>query len=339
MEEPKQSVRDIIFGRWKSQILYTGVKLGIFDAFDGRKMSSNEIAENLELDPTMTYRLMRALGSLGLLKEHDQKLFSLSREGEYLRKDNPESFQGVTLLEEGPEHYAIWKHLGDIVRDGKQDGFMREFGYPLFQYVNVEPRYRAVFNDAMSSYSRGETAMVLDALSEYDFSGISHMCDVGGGHGHLLCNILKRNPHMKGTVCDLPNVFEKEEMLWANRMGLEDKCDYVPGDMFEKVPEADSYIMKHILHDWNDEECIRILSNMHKAANEEAKVFVAEFIVPGPDTPHFAKFFDVHMMCATTGQERTEKEYADLFERSGWKHSGTLYPSEGLMGVVVAGKE
>jgi len=338
MSDPKQYVTDIIYGRWKSQIVYNGVKLGIFDAINTGKRNSEEIARELELNPVLTYRLMRALASLGMLKEHDNWKFSLTREGEYLRKDHPESLHGVTLLEEGPEHYAIWKHLGEIIRDGKQDGFLREFGYPVFEYTAVEPRYRAIFNDAMSSFSRGETAMVLDALSDYDFSDISQICDIGGGHGHLLCHLIRKYPHIKGTVFDLSNVFEKEEMLWANRLDLEDRCEYLAGDMFEEVPKADAYIMKHILHDWNDEECKRILSNMQKASAAGAKVFVAEFIVPGPDNPHFAKFFDIHMMCATSGQERTEEEYAELFEKSGWKHIGTWYPSQGIMGVVGAEK-
>ena len=100
-------------------------------------------------------------------------------------------------------------------------------------------------------------------------------------------------------------------------MNVATRCEYVAGDMFTEVPSADAYLLKHILHDWNDADCVRILSNIHKAAAPNARIFVAEYVVLGPDTPHFAKLFDIHMMCATGGQERTEEEYASLCERAG----------------------
>jgi hypothetical protein len=119
---------------------------------------------------------------------------------------------------------------------------------------------------------------------------------------------------------------------------MEDRVRYVAGDMFASVPAADAYIMKHVLHDWNDEECVRILKNMHKVSPAHARVFVAEYVVPDPATPHFAKLFDLHMLCATSGQERTEQEYAALYRQSGWTLVRTWYPPSKLMGVVEAAK-
>ncbi len=338
MSDPRQSVMDILFGRWRSQILYAGVRLGVFDALGAGAKTADDVASELHLSRPHTYRLLRALASLGLLSEDRNRSFSLTASGELLRADHPQSLRGITLLEEGPEHYAVWKHLCAIVREGGADGFVREFGRPIFAHVVEAPGYGAVFNDAMSSLSAGETAMVLEALAPYDFSAISHVCDVGGGHGHLLCSLLAKHPHLRGTVYELPSVIEQRELLWAEKMNVASRCEYVAGDMFTEVPAADAYLLKHILHDWDDEDCVRILSNIRKAAPLNARVFVAEYVVPEPNVPHFAKLFDIHMMCATGGQERTEEEYADLFERAGWTYCTTWYPPSRLMGVVEATK-
>ena len=338
MNDPRHTVIDMIFGRWRSQILYAGVKLGIFDALSVGPKSSTDLAAELCLNPALTYRLLRALGSLVLLKEEMDQMFSLAPAGEYLRKDHPETLRGMTLLEEGPEHYAVWKHLPAMIEDGNQDGFVREFGHPIFVHAVEDSEYGAVFDEAMSSYSSGETAMVLEALAAHDFSGISHLCDVGGGHGHLLCSLLAKYPDLRGTVYELPNVIERKDLLWAKKMNVSNRCEYVAGDMFKEVPRADAYLLKHILHDWNDAECVRILSNMHEEAPSGARACVAEVIVPGPETPQFSKLFDIHMMCATSGQERTEEEYVALFDRAGWRHVKTWYPASKLMGVVEAVK-
>ena len=330
----KLAVMETIFGRWRSQILYAGVKLGVFEALGRKDKDAGLIAKELSLDPVMSYRLLRALSSLGLLREHVGRSFSLTPAGEYLRADHPETLRGITLLEEGPEHYAIWKHLPDMIRDGKQGGFLREFGRMAFEHPAENPQYAEVFDLAMSSYSSTETAGVIDALSGRDFSNISHLCDIGGGHGHLLCSLLRKHAHLKGTVLERAEVLQNESRLWAKEMNLLDRCSYVSGDMFAAVPVADAYILKHIIHDWNDEESVRILSNIREVATANARVFIAEYIVPGPETPHFAKLFDIHMLCWGTGRERTSEEYAALLNQAGWRYVDTLYPSMGAIGVV-----
>ena len=167
---------DIIFGRWKSQILYAGVRLGIFDCATSHVKSTADIADELDLDDKLAYRLLRALSSLGFLKEQpDHTGFSITLQGELLRKDHPQTLRGVTLLEEGPEHYAIWKHLQAMIKEGKQNAFVREFGCRIFEYRDRNPAYAEVFNQAMSSYSSAQTNWVLDALDKYDFSNTPYM--------------------------------------------------------------------------------------------------------------------------------------------------------------------
>ncbi|MDQ3806869.1 MAG: acetylserotonin O-methyltransferase [Thermoproteota archaeon] len=332
-----EKVVDTIFGRWRSQILYAGVKLGIFDIVSSKPMSHVEIATELDLDPVLSYRLLRALGSLGLLNEEHNSHFSITPMGELLRNDHPQTLRGVVLLEEGPEHYAIWKHLTAMIKDGKQDGFVREFGQRIFDYAANHPSYADVFNQAMSSYSAIQTRWVLEALDGYEFSKTRHICDIGGGHGHLLCNILLKHPHIRGTVLEMEQVIQDKTLLWANKMGIAaDQCNYIKGDMFSEVPSADAYFMKMILHDWDDKECLAILSNIQRAAPTQARLFIAEHIVPGPKTPHFSKLFDIHMLCALPGKERTEEEYLALLRQAGFEHIQTHFPPSRIMGVIEA---
>lgn len=331
---------DIIFGRWRSQILYTGVVLGIFDRIGSNIRNTNDIAKELGLDPKLTYRLLRALGSMGFLREEslskESSGFSITAQGKLVSRDHPQTLRGIILLEEGQEHYAIWKHLPAMIRDGKQNAFLREYGHKIFEYRDLNPDYAEVFDHAMMSYSATQTALVLEALDGYDFSNFFHICDIGGGTGHLLANILVKYPHMHGTVLELDAVTSKKDLLLAPRLGVNERCSYMSGDMFSIVPSADAYIMKMILHDWNDDECVRILSNVYKASPDGARLFIAEHLIPDPEEPHFSKLFDIHMMCVASGKERTIDEYLTLLERSGWRHNQTLYPSHqtGLIGVI-----
>jgi hypothetical protein len=329
-----EKVVDTILGRWKSQILYAGVKLGIFETLGTAQKQASEIARELGLDASLSYRLLRALASIGFLSEKDGQSFSITPLGELVRKDHPQTLRGVILLEEGPEHYAIWKHLVDMVRDGKQDGFIREFGLRIFDYIPQNPAYAEVFNYAMSSYSATHTRWVLEALKSYDFPNIRSLCDIGGGHGHLICNILREHPQLQGTVLELESTIKNKELLWAEKMGMADRCKYVAGDMFREVPRSDAYIMKMILHDWSDEECVKILSNIQKVSPAGGRILIVEHVVPDPETPHFSKLFDIHMMCALTGRERTEKEYAELLEKAGLQYMQTHYPPSKTIGVV-----
>ncbi len=247
---------DVIFGRWKSQILYAGVKLGVFDDVTTDPKEAAQIARDLGLDDAFSYRLLRALASLGNLKEEPGSRFSITMQGELMGKDHPQTLRGITLLEEGLEHYQIWKHLPAMVKDGRQNAFVREYDYGAFEYAERNSEYAQVFNQAMSRYSRIYTQWVLEAFDKYDFSNIQHLCDIGGGHGHMLSHLLAKYSHMKGSVLELGSVIQNKELLWASKMNVADRCQYISGDMIREVPSADAYIMKLILHDWNDDECV-----------------------------------------------------------------------------------
>lgn len=335
MSEAIDEVTHLVRGRWRSQILYSGAELAVFDHLTTGSFTPAEVvARKLQVDPVLLYRLMRALASLELLVENDSRCFATNEKGELLRSDHPQSLRNMVLLVECPEHYVIWKHLPDLIRDGKQDGFVREFGVPAFEFARTNERYRRVFDQGMTAHSVAQSNLVLEALRDYDFSSTHTICDVGGGHGYLICMLLKAFPHLIGSVLDLPEVFSDLSKLWAKKLGLENRCTYVAGDMFKRVPKADTYSLKMILHDWNDQECIEILSCLRRASTGAPRVFIIEHIVPGPSEPHFAKLIDIQMMCWGTGQERTEAEYIGLLESAGWKFHRTWYPRNRTIGVV-----
>jgi hypothetical protein len=328
-------VSDLIFGRWRSQIVFAGAQLAVFDHLSTTEARSVETtATRIKADPPLTYRLLRALGSLGLLTEDEARGFRLTDAGALLRADHPQSLRAMALLEEGPEHYAVWKHLPSIIRDGEQNGFVREFGAMGFEYARANPAYGDVFNQAMTSYSAVESQLVVEALATCDLSDVRTWCDVAGGYGHLMCSLLAAHPELTGVVLDLPEVTDDQDLQIAPQMGLDDRCHYLGGDMFAQVPAADAYSLKHILHDWNDQECVAILKNIRTAGTGPGRVFVVEHIVPGPQEPHFAKLFDIHMLCWGTGRERTESEYVQLLEAAGFRHVRSWYPAGRLMGVV-----
>jgi hypothetical protein len=332
-------VIDLIFGRWRSQTLSAGTELGIFDHLDKEKPKNPELlAAELSIDPVLLYRLLRAQATIGLLAEDASRGFVLTEAGDLLRAAHPQSLNPMSRLEEGPQHYALWKHLPAMVRDGQQNAFVREFGQMAFDYALENPDYALRFKQAMSSYSTVQSSLVLEALRDFDFSRIRTFCDVAGGHGHLMCALLEAQPDLAGIVFDLPEVVGDINQLWASRLGLQARCKYVGGDMFESVPSADAYSLKMILHDWNDSECLQILANIRQAATGVAQIFIVEHVIPEYDVSHFSKLFDVHMMCWGSGRERTEAEYRQLLEQAGWKLDACHYSANRLMGVMAGSR-
>jgi hypothetical protein len=335
MNSSADQVRELILGRWKSQILYAGIELGVFDHLDmiGGK-SAETLAAKLGVDPTLLYRLLRAEATIGLLEEDRSGSFVLTEKGELLRSDHPQSLKASARLVEGPQHYALWKHLPAMIRDGKQNAFVREFGRMAFDHARSDDDYAERFNQAMTTYSVAQSGLALEALRNYDFSSVQTFCDVGGGHGYLMCAFLQAYPHIFGIVLELPEMVSDHQKLWAPKLGLEERCRYVGGDMFKEIPKADAYSLKLILHDWNDSECIEILSNLRRAASSRAHVFIIEHVVPPHDVADFSKLYDIQMMCWGTGRERTETEYARLLETAGWRLVRTHYPDNRLIGVI-----
>jgi hypothetical protein len=229
-------------------------------------------------------------------------------------------------------------HLPAVVSEGGPPGFVREFGVEFFEYAAAHPAFASAYNDLMELASRDHPQLFLDALDGYDLSRFSVICDVGGGRGHFLCHVLAAVPDLEGVVLDRPSVLSADEPHWPQELGVDDRCSYVSGDMFESVPEADGYLLKWILHNWDDEDCRRILSTIHDAAPAGARLFVFETLVPGPSTPHPAKRLDVTMMAQVGGRERTAAEYSTLLDQSGWRLETRWVPEDGPLHILEAVK-
>jgi hypothetical protein len=210
-------VPDIITGRWRSQVLHAGVALGVFEHLSDRvSQKAGDLASTIDTDPTLLYRLLRALSSLGLLREDGEAGFSITAGGLILRADHPQSLRSMALLEEGPVHYALWRHLPEMIRSGVPDGFRYEFGLTLFEYIEQSSPYAATFYDAMSSYSAAEADAICRTLSGQLIEPLL-FCDVGGGYGYLLAEMLKERPNSSGIVFDLPQVTADREACHQER--------------------------------------------------------------------------------------------------------------------------
>ena len=334
MDDAEAKVLDLIFGSWRSQSLYAGVQLGVFEALGHGPTSADHMARDLQVDARLLYRLLRALGSLALVHEDPHQRFTLTPLGALLCREHPQTLRGLTLLEAGPEHTAAWMQLPELITAGQQDAFGREVGQPVYAYADQDPSYAAVLDEGLRTYARLDNPLVLEALAAYDFAGIAHLCDVGGGHGLTLCSLLVQHPHLRGTVLERPHVLAQPDAFWADMLGVGNRCTYVAGDMFQAVPSADAYLLKRILHNWNDAECGQLLATLHRAAPPQGRVFIIEQLVPGPDTPHVAKLFDLHMLILLTGRERTLEEYTRLLADAGWTYRQTWYPASKQLGVV-----
>jgi hypothetical protein len=213
----------------------------------------------------------------------------------------------------GSQQYRAWDDLLGTVRSG-QPAFDRVFGASYFEFLANTPPADAVFNDAMT----GWTTQVADTVvAAYDFGNVGTVVDVGGGHGLLLTTILRAHPEMHGVLLDLPHVIAGARPLLESA-GLNGRCETVGQDFFACVPEgADAYILAQILHDWDDERCHSILVNCRQAMRPHAKILVVEQVLAPANEPSFGKWLDLHMLVLVTGRERTETEYAALFEKAG----------------------
>lgn len=331
-QQPIEEIFELLTGHWGGQIAFTGVKLGIFDELAGSPLSAEAVAVKLDLDPENTSRLLRALEALGLLEKRSDQSFANTDMGSMLTSDHPQKLRSFFLLGRGFE-FPAWVHLPELIRTGKKSGFKEEYGHSIYEHIEQDPEYAEVFDEAMTTASKMESAVALEVLGEEVFTDISHICDIAGGRGYLLSSLLQEHSHLTGEVLDLPSVVEEAGAV-PEEMGVADRVHFTAGDMFESVPEADGYIMKHNLHGWSDEECIQILSNIHAVAPMDAPAFSIDYVLPNSPGPHTAKLYDIKIMVAAGGRQRTVEEYDELFSNAGIKLTGHHEAVAGQVSVI-----
>ncbi len=305
----------MITGFWVSRAVYIAAKLGIADLVKDRPKTATDLAQTTGTHAPSLYRVLRALASVGIFVEDEQGRFAQTPLSETLRSDVPGSLRAMAMVELGQEHFPAWGNLMHSVKTG-EIAFDNQFKQNAWEYYAQNPEDASNFNKAMS----GLTEMVNMALLQaYDFSGINRLVDIAGGVGGLIGAILKAHSQMRGVLFDLPRVIAEAGPL-LDAAGVRDRCEMASGDFFESVPKGgDAYILKWIIHDWDDEKSITILKNCHRAMNEGGKLLLVEMVVPEGNEADLSKFMDLNMLVMTGGRERTEAEFTSLLAAAGFR--------------------
>lgn len=329
---PHQQIDQMLTGYWLSQAIYVAAKLGLADLLKDGPRTADDLAKTTQTDCRSLHRLLRALASVGIFFEDGQGHIALTPLAERLRSDVAGSKRSLAIMM-GEEHYRAWGELLYSVQTGKPS-FEKICGMPIFDFLSKNPEQAKVFDQAMVGIHGRETAAVVEA---YDLSGVRALADIGGGNGSVLGGVLRKYPKMQGILFDLPHVAERAK-LNIEAAGLADRCQVVGGSFFESVPSgADAYLLRHIIHDWDDEKSLTILRSIQRAMSDAGKVLVIESIIPPGNDPCFGKLLDLTMLVLPGGQERTETEYRQLFERAGLRLA-QIVPTNADVSVIVGEK-
>ncbi|GIM86911.1 methyltransferase [Salinispora arenicola] len=315
---PSAELMEQMTGFYVSRAIFLATDLGMIDQLAREPGTGVAVAEKLGADPHAVTRLLRLLASAGMLVQQPDGRFVLSDKGQLLRSDVPDSLRDVVWVFAGPLTQRLWADLEHGLRTGGPV-FEHAYGVPAFGYFPQHPDEGMVFNRAMTYFASKIAGAVLDV---YDFSGFGTVVDVGGGHGMLVRSILRANPGVRGTVYDLPHVVAtvRDEVAASD---LADRCQVVGGDFFVEVPEGgDAYVLKSVIHDWNDERSLTILRNVHRVMPADGRLLIVEPVVSDQVTESPTDLMvtgsDLNMMLTVGGAERTETEYRELLALAGF---------------------
>jgi hypothetical protein len=314
---------------WVSAVVYAAAKLGIADHLAAGPRSAVELAGTTRTHAPSLHRLMRTLAGLGILTERDAQRFALTPLGEALKTGAPGSARATLIAFCGPAFWHSWEEILYSLETGKT-GFEKAFGMPVFEYLAQHPEEASFFSEAMVGFHGAEPPAVATA---YDFSGVKTVVDVGGATGNMLAAILSRHAALRGVLFDRPHVVRDAPALLKAR-GVEERVTIEPGDFFQTVPAGgDAYLLSHIIHDWNEDQCLTILGHCRNVIKQDGRLLLVETVLPTGDTPHQGKLQDMVMLVVPGGQERTEAEYASLLGKAGFRLSRVV-PTESVVSVV-----
>jgi hypothetical protein len=311
---PQEQMLALLTGHWLAQMLFAVTKLGVPDVLGARAMAPDAIAAKVGANAAYLRRVLRALASSGVFEEGARGRFKLTTLGKTLRS-GPGSVRDFALMIVAPYNYRSWERLTDAVLRG-QTAFDLEFGRPIFEYLRAHPGDDRQFSASMAAISGTENEAVARA---YPWRRHRQLVDVGGAHGHLLAAILRRHKKLRGVLYDQPQVVaDAEASGFVSAPGVRGRCEVVGGSFFDSVPAgADAYLMKYILHDWDDAKCARILGHCRDAMAPGGRVLVVDRVIQPGNAPDWSKWLDINMLVGPGGQERTEAEFAALFASAG----------------------
>ena len=311
-----------------SRALCTVAELGVADHIEtGSPQPVASLAAATGAHERSLYRVLRFMAANGLFKETTAGTFDHTPLSSVLRTDADGSYRSAARLFH--RFFPGWDGLDHAVRTG-EPGFNKVFGQPVFDYVMAHPDAGPILDAGMTSIHGYETGAMLDA---YDFSGVRVLADIGGGNGSLLSGVLTRYPAMRGILFDLGHVVARASAA-LQQAGLADRCQVVEGSFFDGIPAgADAYIFRHIIHDWNDDECAQILGHCRRVVPMDGRLILVECVVPIDNAPSIAKEFDMTMLTFPGGIERTESEFRALLDRSGFALT-SVTPTTTMVSVV-----
>jgi O-methyltransferase domain/Dimerisation domain len=332
--DPAQHVFQIATAYVMSTALQLAVRLGVADHLANGPRTAKELAAATGTLEDPLYRVLRALASVGVFDEIEPRRFALTPAADILRKDSPRSIHDVVLFIADPFHLRVYADAIESLRTGKP-AVETTVGMPVFEYVRAHPDYSEVFNNAMTNVSAAIVPAVLEA---YDFRDIGVLVDVAGGHGQLLTSILQKYPAMRGILMDLDHVVTGAQPN-IDAAGVGGRCQTVVGDFFTAVPPGgDAYMMKHIIHDWDDDRAAQILRSIHTALGAKpGKVILLEGVLAPGNEPSLGKVMDLEMLLLPGGRERSADEFRALFDRAGFDLV-CIVPTQSLVCVIEARK-
>jgi hypothetical protein len=311
---PREELQSMVTGFRLSAALSVAAELGISDLLASGQRNVSDLASAVGADEDTLHRLLHALATVGIYREEPDRAYANTELGEGLRSDVPGSMRSLARTLSDPLIWAAWGNLGYSVRTG-DNAFRALHGIDVWAHRERNPEQNAIFNDYMAQLS----TMVAGAVAaSYDFTPFSSVVDVGGGRGALLEAVLARNEHLRGTVFDLAHVAARAPSDAAPE-SVASRWSAATGSFFEAVPPADAYLLKSILHDWDDEECVTILTSCRRAVSPGGVVLVVEQLLDQPGSETLVAFSDLNMLVLPGGRERREAEYASLFEAAGLK--------------------
>ena len=333
---PPLALFRMVTGYYVSRAIHVAATLGIADLLAGGPRHYADLAKAADAHGPSLNRLLRLLASVGVFTEEDAGRFALTPLGQCLRTGVPGSMRAAAMLFGGRTQDA-WAEVMHSVRTG-EPGFRRAFGTDSFSYMTEHPEVAALFDEAMADWTKH---VAIAAAAAYDFSRFRTIVDVGGGNGTLLTGILAAAAGPRGIIFDLPHVAARAQAR-LDGMGLADRCTAVGGDFFQEVPRGgDAYLLKHVIHDWDDERAVEILRRCRRAMGSDAKLVLIEGVYPPRIDQSMASqgaaANDVNMLVCTGGRQRSEPEFRALYDAAGFTLT-RLIPTPPLQTRVIEGE-
>lgn len=306
----------MVTGYWVTQIVRAAAVFNVADHISAGRSTDVEIAEAESTDVDAMRRLLRTCASIGLLTVMGDGSYEGTSLLWTLLADSPDSLRGLAISQAAPGHWLPWGRFPDAIRSGEPQTHSA-YGATVFEYFAEHQDEGRAFTESMRNLSSTNGELIAQLL---DTQGAEFVLDVGGASGDLLHSVMLNNPKLKGAVFDRGHVLP-DAVAAAAEKGLQDRCGAFEGDFFKEVPQADIYLLRYILHDWSDEQCVQILSNCRQSLNDGGRVAVIDHLIGARGVPGFAPLMDMNMLVMLTGRERQIDEFDKLFTRAGLRRT------------------